>query len=108
MAQTILHVLSRRRRSLRDAILSDARISKFGLKVSEQKRPTRSPGWSKLHSTTGADGAINIQWLGEAQMLLCRVVTRGGGDPAPIVGDLVRYLLARHRRSIISINVILD
>lgn len=106
MAQTILHVMARGRRSLRDAIINDKHLEKYNLTVSEQKRPTRSPGWSKLHSTQGHDGAINLQWVEEAHMLLCRIVTKGDGDPSGIAGDLLRYLLARRRSQILSINIL--
>ena len=105
MAQTILHVMAKGRRSMRDAIINDKQLEKFNLTVSEQKRPTRSPGWSKLHSTQGYDGAVNIQWIDEANMLLCRIVTKGDGDPSGIAGDLLRYLLARRKSQITSITI---
>ena len=106
MAQTLIQVLAKRGPSLREMIIRDKKLGDFALKVSEQKRSSRSRGWSKLHSTNGADGAVNIEWDGDTRILLCRVVTKGPGKPAVIVGDLVRYLLSRYSRKIESIGVI--
>jgi len=71
--QVIVQVLTSSKRLLRDAIAKDIK-----LKVSEQKRISRSPGWAKLHSSAKPKrhGAINIQWID--QMLLCRIITKGG------------------------------
>jgi len=33
-----------------------------------------------------------------ADLLVCRIVTRGKGDPSLIAGDLLANLLRRHRR----------
>ena len=72
------------------------RLAKFDLYVDSQKNPTRSRGWTKVKSSDRSrDGAINVEWDGDAAVLVCRVVTRGG-DPAPIVGDFVKYLLSHH------------
>lgn len=50
-------------------------------------------------------GAINVTWDPNSQVLKCRVVTCGG-DPGPIVGDLLDYLLRHHARRIRSLTVI--
>ena len=71
------------------------------LVVVEELRKGRSPGWSKLKSTrSDRDGAVNVRWQKNANLLLCRIVTRGKGDPSLLAGDLTAYLLKRHRRRI--------
>lgn len=104
--QVIVQVLTSAKRSLRDAIVRDTKLKKFGLKVSEQKRISRSPGWAKLHSCAKPKrhGAINIQWID--QMLLCRIITKGRGKPNKIIADFVDYLLARFQKSIRAINIL--
>ena len=77
MPQIVIQVLTTQTRSLRDAIVRDEHLEDYKLKVSQQRKATRSHGWSKLHSTGGQHGAINIQWEGSSRMLICRVVTRG-------------------------------
>lgn len=94
--------------SLRDKIAKDAKIEDFGLRVTEQKRQGRSKGWTKVHSTKRAYGAINIQWDPLAYMLTCRVVTRKPGKPHKIVGAFMEYLLARHRKQVHAISVYPD
>ena len=93
--------------SLREAIGNDKRLDDSGFVVVTEKKPGRSQGWLKLHSTVeNRRGAINIVWLEESSVLMCRVVNRKRGRPALITGDLVYYLLARHSKRIQSISVI--
>jgi len=106
--QCVLMVACSSGPSLRDKIAKDPRIEKFGLHVTEQMRPGRPGGWTKVHSSEGAHGAINIQWHPAANMLSCRVVTRRPGRPHEIAGVFVAYLLARHRRQIHAINIYPD
>ncbi len=95
------------RGSLRDAIAKDRQLAKSNLQVSEQKRPGRAHGWAKVHSTLpDRHGAINIEWDADTSVLVCRVVTRGKGQPNLIIGDFVDYLLRRHRRRIQAVNII--
>ena len=62
--QTVIQVISARATSLRDAIAKDQKkLKRFGLVVSEQKRPTRAPGWTKIHMP-GEIGAINVELHG--------------------------------------------
>lgn len=104
--QVLVQVLSAQRGSLRDAIVRDKKLKDYGLKVSLQKKPGRSHGWAKLHSTDGKHGAINIRWEGASRMLVCRVVTRGDGEPYPIIADFIAYLLARQQNRIEIMNVL--
>ena len=101
--QTVIQVISAGTRSLRDTIVNDKKLARFGLVVTEQKRPTRAPGWAKIHMP-GEPGAINIEWHGASQTLICRIITRGG-KPDAIAGAFTRYLLARlsHRIHLIQI-----
>jgi hypothetical protein len=100
--QTILCVSCRGSGSVRDAIGDDdRRLAEFGLVVAEERRAGRAPGWSKLRSTRpDRDGAVNVRWQGNANLLVCRIVTRGKGDPSLLAGDLTAYLLRWHRRRI--------
>ncbi|MGI8956732.1 MAG: hypothetical protein ACR2II_07440 [Chthoniobacterales bacterium] len=102
--QTIIQVISSSTTSLRDAIVNDNKLVDFDLVVSEQKRLSRAHGWAKLHMP-GEPGAINLQWHGASQTLICRIVTRGG-KPDAIAGAFTRYLLARLSRKIHSILII--
>jgi hypothetical protein len=106
--QSVLMVACSGGPSLRDKIAKDAKIEQFGLQVMEQRRPGRASGWTKVHSSEGEYGAINIQWHPAASMLSCRVVTRKPGKPDRIIGAFVTYLLARHRRQIFAINIYPD
>ena len=103
---TVIHVTCFGSGSLREAIVHDARLKKYGLQVSRQKISGRNPGWAKLHA---ADyeifGAINLEWDGPTKTLLARVVTRGRGKPDAILGRYVAYLLGRHRHRIRSIEI---
>ena len=91
--QTVIQVISKRTRSLRDTIVNDKKLVKHGLEVTEQKRQTRAPGWAKIHMP-GYPGAINLQWHGASRILICRIVTRGK-KPDAIAGAFTRYLLSR-------------
>ncbi len=105
--QTLIQVISSGTESLRDKIVNDGKLEDFHLAVSEQKRQTRSPGWSKIHSTNDHKGAINIEWDAASKMLSCRVITRNGGQPNAIIGDFMAYLLAsKFKRKIQAIQVI--
>ncbi|MEO5816471.1 MAG: hypothetical protein ABIT20_14455 [Gemmatimonadaceae bacterium] len=95
--QTLIHVFCQAGPSLRDKIAKDERrLKKFELYVESQKTQARARGWTKVKSLGAKNGAINLDWDRDAMVLVCRVVTRGSGDPAPIVGDLVSYLLSHH------------
>ena len=104
--QTIIQVIATGHGSLRDRIVKDAKLEDFGLVASEQKRQGRPYGWAKLRSTNGAAGAINLQWHGNAKLLICRVVNRLGGKPNSIAGDFIDYLVARQRPGIQTIQIV--
>jgi hypothetical protein len=105
--QLLVQVVCTPGRSLRESIAKSARISEHGLTVSQQKKPDRSNGWMKIHSTRpDRDGAINVQWEANASILIARIVTRGKGDSSLIAGDLIAFLLRRFRRRVHSINVV--
>jgi hypothetical protein len=103
--QTVLQVVCTRGRSLRETIANDGRLADFGLLVTKEKQALRYPGWMKLIGNEGQRGAINVAWDADTQMLSCRVITRGG-NPGRIIGDLVCYLLNRHKRRVLSIQVL--
>src|SRR3989442_479633 len=49
--------------SLRDQIVHDGRLERYGLEVAKQKAPGRNPGWAKLHANDyDTAGAINLEW----------------------------------------------
>jgi hypothetical protein len=102
--QTVIQVISAGTRSLRDTIVNDGKLERFGLVVAEQKRQTRPHGWAKIHMP-GEHGAINLQWHSASQTLICRIVTRSG-NPHAIAGAFTSYLLARLSRKIHSIQII--
>jgi len=105
--QTVLCVSCGGSGSLRDKIGDDAKhLAEFGLVVVEERRKGRAPGWSKIKSTRpDRHGAINVRWQAAANLLLCRIVTRGG-DPALLAGDLTAYLLNRYRKRIQVMTVV--
>jgi hypothetical protein len=103
--QIVIHVACYKGRSLRALIGADTRLRKFGLRVTEQKRMGRSTGWSKIHSENQQYGAINIQWDSAGSVLLCREVTRGG-DPGPLLGDFLKYLISQYRSRIQAIHIV--
>lgn len=103
--QTVIQVISERSTSLRDAIAKDQKqLERFRLVVSEQKRATRAPGWTKIHMP-GELGAINVEWHAASRTLICRIVTKHD-PPDRIAGAFVNYLLARRGFKIQSIQVI--
>jgi hypothetical protein len=92
--------------SLRQAIVRDEKLELFGLVVSEHKRQGRAHGWAKVHSTANdSRGALNLEWDSTTNVLLCRVVTKGGASKL-IIGDFVNYLMRRFRRRITAINIL--
>ncbi len=105
--QTLIHVVSNRNDSLRKKIASDPRLSRYKLSVVKQKRIGRSPGWLTLHSTYSY-GAIKVEWVDSSRTLLFRIVTRRKGKPHDIVGDFIRYIVARFRRRIETITIVPD
>ena len=102
--QTLIQVFATTTTSLRDRVTNDSKLGDFGLRVTAHKKPGRRHGWAKLHMD-GGHGAINIEWLGSSQMLVCRVVTRGG-RPDAITGAFIQFLLARLRRQITAIHIL--
>jgi len=105
--QTLVEIYCTRGTSLREAIANDKRLSKHGLEVLKEHQPGRAPGWAKLRgSNPGSQGTVNVEWDASSQVLRCRVVNRGRGKPHNIVGDLVEYLLARHRSRIMSVLIV--
>lgn len=103
--QTLIQILCSGKGSLRDSIARDDKIEKYDLVVSEIKRSNRSVGWSKVHSTMGHHGAININWEANTNMLSCRVITRGSGNPSEIISAFICYLLSRHKKRVQAINI---
>jgi hypothetical protein len=103
--QTVIQVVCRGAKSLRDVIASDDRISNYRLHLVQSKRQGRSPGWAKLTSTQGELGAINFEWSRSSHTLTCRVVTKNRNNPYNIVGDFVAYLLARHSGRIVTVLI---
>jgi len=101
--QTVIQVFSKGSKSLRDRIINNPHLAKFGLEISEQKRLDRSPGWSKLHMKN-SPGAINIEWHAASRTLICRIVTRGG-KPHDIGGAFISFLMAHCIRQITSIHI---
>jgi hypothetical protein len=102
--QTVVQVITAGRGSLREKIMTDSRLGRFGLVPTEHQRPGRPHGWAKIHSDA-AHGAINLEWHARSSTLICRVVTRFGNKPNSIIGDFIDYLLARHQRRIIAIQI---
>ena len=105
--QTLVQVICSPGPSIRDAIANDAKLEAHYFEVVRERKPGRSPGWTKLKSRAEKRrGSINLQWSATTKVLLCRVVNKGAGKPNLIVGDFVDYLLQRHRRRIKIINVV--
>ncbi|MEW6567022.1 MAG: hypothetical protein AB1449_02420 [Chloroflexota bacterium] len=105
--QTLVLVACTPGPSIREAIVRDAQLSAFQLELIREKRRGRRPGWAKVKSAVlGIDGAVNLEWDYAAYTLQCRVVTRSGSDPAPILGDLVGYLFERFPDRIQSISIL--
>lgn len=105
--QTLIQVVCSERKSLRDAIANDEKLRKYNFYIEAKQKPGRSPGWTKLHSINPeVRGAINITWQGRVKILTCRVITKGTGKPATIIGDFVKYLLSRFARRVESIIIV--
>ena len=105
--QTIVQVICKKGTSLRDAIANDKKLDLHCFEIIQEKKQGRSPGWLKLKSTfEGRQGALNMQWGSDTNILTCRVVNRGNGEPSSFVGDFVDYLMARHTRRINAIQVL--
>jgi hypothetical protein len=104
--QTLIQVFCAGKGSLRETIAKDAKIEDYDLTVSEIKKGTRPSGWSKIHSTVGSHGAINIEWDSNTNMLWCRVITKKGSNPSEIIAAFMNYLLSKHKRRIEFINIL--
>ena len=105
--QTLIQVVCSEKKSMRDLIAHDERLEKFNFYVEAKRKPGRSPGWTKIHSIDPhIRGAININWQGRVNILNCRVITKGTGKPANIIGDFIRYLLTRFGRKIESVIIV--
>ena len=105
--QTLIQVVCSERRSMRDIIAHDERLWKYNFYIEAKQKPGRSPGWAKVHSLNPeVRGVINISWQSRVKILTCRVITKGTGKPAIIIGDFIKYLLGRFSRSIESIIVL--
>jgi hypothetical protein len=102
--QTVIQVISSGRGSLREKIMTDPRLERFGLIPTEHQRPGRPHGWAKIHGET-AHGAINLEWHARSSTLICRVVTKLGHKPNSIIGCFIDYLLAHHQSRILSIHI---
>ena len=105
--QTLIQVVSSEKKSLRDVIAHDEKLWKYNFYIEAKQKPGRSPGWAKIHSLNpDVRGAINISWQGRVNILTCRVITKGTGKPANIIGDFMRYLLTRFARKIESVIIV--
>ena len=105
--QTLIQVVCSEKKSLRNVIAHDDKLEKFNFYIEAKRKSGRSPGWAKIHSIDPhIRGAININWQGRVNILNCRVITKGTGKPANIIGDFIRYLLTRFARKIESIIVV--
>ena len=104
--QTVIHVISTGRGSLRSQIMRDPQLErKFKFEKVWAKQPGRPHGWAKIHSARDLHGAINLEWHGRSSTLICRVVTKLGHKPNSIIGDFIDYLLARHQSRIFAIHI---
>jgi hypothetical protein len=103
--QTVIQIVTTGRGSLRNKIMSDPQLKRFGLIPTEHMRPGRPHGWAKIHSAIDARGAINLEWHAGSGILICRVVTKLGNKPNSIIGDFIDYLLARHQSRILAIHI---
>ena len=105
--QVVMQVIARAKDqdSLRQIIISDTRLDNFGLVVSEKQNPTRSDGWSKIH-TRKSTNALNLSWDKETKTLTCRFITKSNSYPNEMVGDFVSYLIKHHKRKIKAILIV--
>lgn len=103
--QIQLQAFGRTSVSLRKRIADD--LSSRGhdvLYVHAFKDPGRSSGWAKIKGQ-GLPGAINIEWDASANMLLARAITGKGNRPHALLGVFLEYLIERHGKKIVSINI---
>ena len=104
--QTVVHVITTSRSSLRDRIVSDVnRLADYSLELAKEHQRGRPRGWAKLHSTRDGSGfgALNLSWDASTRTLVGRVVNRGKGRPGDIVGDFCAYLLRSRFHSKITL-----
>ena len=106
--QTIVQVYCKAGPSLREAIGSYRRISRYSLQVTKQKSPGRQHGWAKIHSTRkGPRGAMNLAWDATTNILTGRVITKGKSRPNRLIADFVDFLLgSRFKSRVKAIHVI--
>jgi hypothetical protein len=105
--QFLITVACTKGESLREAIVSDPELEQYQFSLLELKRKGRNPGWAKLKSALqGIDGTLNLIWDSPSAILQCKILTRGEADPAPIIGDLIAYLLQRFPDRVQSITVL--
>jgi len=105
--QTLIQVVCSEKKSLRDVIAHDEKLWKYNFFIEAKQKPGRSPGWAKIHSLdSDVRGVINLSWQGRINILNCRVITKGTGKPANIIGDFIRYLLTRFPRKIESVIIV--
>lgn len=103
--QTVITAVGKTSKSLRDIIAKDEkRLAKYQLQLEHHKRQTRSHGWAKITCTDGP-GAINIQWIDNSKLLICRIVNKGKTNPGRIAGYFIEYLLTHHRPKIVHLQV---
>ncbi len=111
--QTTFQVFVRRGPSFRQHIIKDIgevwpekdKESCY-LRVLRGKAADRNPGWAKVAGRLhGYPGTINFAWDPNASVLLCRAITKGRNRPHDLMGDFVAYLLQRHWKRILAINV---
>ena len=88
--QTVIHVITTGRGSLRTKIMSDPQLeSKFGFIKVWSKQAGRPHGWAKIHSARDLHGAINLEWHGRSGTLICRVVTKLGNGATSRLGGAI-------------------
>ncbi|MBI4194417.1 MAG: hypothetical protein HY526_04995 [Betaproteobacteria bacterium] len=104
--QTVIQVVCKTGRSMRDAVANDPTLEENGLKIVKERKHGRSPGWTKVKSAmSDRRGTVNVQWNASTSILMCRIVNRGAGKPNLLVGDFVDYLLARHKKRVRHITI---
>lgn len=97
--QTLVQVVCKPGKSLREAIAKSRGISKFCLEVTLQKRPGRKHGWAKVHGTRkDRRGAMNLEWNANANILTGRVITKGRNRANQLISDFVNFLLGTRLR----------
>jgi hypothetical protein len=107
--QTVIQVICSNGESLREKIVKDKRLEDYSLLVSKQRSVGRNPGWSKIYSNEyGTPGALNLTWHKESMMLMGRVITKGSSRPDQLISYFVRYLLARHKKRVRMINILME